>query len=83
MVTAKAQARILYFSQLIVEREVLVVDHPGCQAAEMKEVGCDPFPLLVTEKDKSGEGAAAAKDATRAESKTEVSMSSRRKERRV
>lgn len=80
---AKAQARMLYFSQLIVEREVLVVDHPGCQAAEMKEVGWDPFPLLAKENDKSGDGAATAKDAARAESKTEASMSGKRKERRV
>lgn len=33
----------LYFCQLMLDKEVLVASHPGYQAAEMKEVGVDPF----------------------------------------
>jgi hypothetical protein len=75
---------ILYFSQLILDREALVALHPGYQAAEMKGVELDP---LATDSDGAGDrpsdGAAATNDAARAESKMEGSMSLGKKERRV
>ena len=64
----------LYFSQLILEREESVASHPGYQAAETKEVGDDVDPLVGFDGIIVVDGAAAAKDAARAESRTELSM---------
>lgn len=64
----------LYFSQLILEREESVASHPGYQAAEMKEVEDDVDPLVGFDGIIVVDGAAAAKDAARAESRTELSM---------
>jgi hypothetical protein len=67
----------LYFSQLMLDREESVASHPGYQAAEMKEVGDDIDPLVGFDRVIGWlvDGAAAAKDAARAESRTEPSMS--------
>jgi hypothetical protein len=64
----------LYFSQLMLDREESVASHPGYQAAEMKEDEDDVDPLVGLLYGVVVDGAAAAKDAARAESRTELSI---------